>query len=197
MFKNKIFLGLFIIALIGIVYYSLNTSASYPEEITKARQEYSDNLLNATESPIKDKNAFSGFKYFEPDEKYKVSAQFISSKDSETSLMLMTDSSNTSMKKAGVANFELDGKSYQLSLFDEDDIYLLAFKDLTSGKETYGGGRYINIPKKDLVDGKMMIDFNKAHNFYCAYSEDFVCPVPPKENALPIAILAGEKKYKE
>lgn len=193
MFKNKIFLGIFIVAILGIMYYSLNTSANYPEEIKKSRQVYADNLLSENDSPIQNKETFSGFKYFEPDLKYKITATFKAINDSKEDLLLMTDSTSAKLKQAGIVSFELDGKNYQLTLFDEEDILLLPFRDLTNGKETYGGGRYINLKKKDLADDKIEIDFNQAHNFYCAYSENFVCPVPPKENTLAVEIKAGEK----
>ena len=71
--------------------------------------------------------------------------------------------------------------------------FFLAFADSTSGKDTYGGGRYLNVRQ----DGKnsITIDFNLAYNPYCAYNPDFACPLPPKENVLTIAIEAGEKNY--
>lgn len=196
MFKNKIFLGIFIVAILGIMYYSLNTSANYPEEIKNSRQVYADNLLNDNDSPIQNKDNYTGFKYFEPNLKYKVTATFNAISDSKEDLLLMTDSTSAKLKQAGIVTFELEGKNYQLTLFDEEDILLLPFRDLTNGKETYGGGRYINLKKSDLTDDKIEIDFNQAHNFYCAYSENFVCPVPPKENTLAIEIKAGEKSVK-
>ncbi len=111
-------------------------------------------------------------------------------------MILMTDSTQSEIKKAGEATFMLNGENYTVSLFDEGKIYLLPFRDLTSGKETYGGGRYINIPKDNLVGDKIEIDFNNAHNFYCAYNERYVCPIPPKENFIKTEIKVGEKVYK-
>jgi uncharacterized protein (DUF1684 family) len=72
----------------------------------------------------------------------------------------------------------------------------LPFKDHTNGDTTYGGGRYINLYTTDIVDGKVKIDFNKAYNPWCAYSEGYNCPIPPKENHLEMKVLAGEKNYK-
>ena len=73
---------------------------------------------------------------------------------------------------------------YENSLF-------VPFTDLTNGKETYGGGRYmdVEIPEGDSI----VLDFNKAYNPYCAYSTNYSCPIPPKENDLPISINAGLK----
>lgn len=103
-------------------------------------------------------------------------------------------------------SFKLNGKNYSLSVYQADaevlekfpeyaDLLFLPFKDLTNGKETYGGGRYIDI--KTPAGNNVILDFNLAYNPNCAYgSERFSCPIPPKENFLPAQIKAGEKSYK-
>jgi uncharacterized protein (DUF1684 family) len=70
----------------------------------------------------------------------------------------------------------------------------LAFADATSANETYGAGRYLDLKK---VPGatSVTLDFNKAYNPYCAYSDKFSCPFPPKENVLKVAVKAGEKSF--
>lgn len=75
------------------------------------------------------------------------------------------------------------------------NLLFLPFKDKTNGDETYGGGRYINLDISDIAEGKITIDFNKAYNPYCAYSEGYNCPIPPKANHFDISILSGEKNY--
>jgi Uncharacterized conserved protein len=77
--------------------------------------------------------------------------------------------------------------SYRGTLF-------LPFADETSADETYGAGRYLDL-KKTPGASTMVLDFNKAYNPYCAYSDNFSCPFPPKENILKVAIKAGEKSY--
>ena len=72
----------------------------------------------------------------------------------------------------------------------------LPFKDESNGDTTYGGGRYLNLMDTDIIDGIIEIDFNKSYNPWCAYSDGFNCPIPPKDNHLPLEILAGEKEYK-
>jgi len=69
----------------------------------------------------------------------------------------------------------------------------LPFQDLSNGQETYGGGRYMDLLRADIKAGKIMLDFNKAYNPYCAFGEGFSCPIPPSENRLSVAIKAGEK----
>lgn len=76
------------------------------------------------------------------------------------------------------------------------DHLFLPFTDATSGAETYISGRYLDLSIKNIKDGKLVLDFNKAYNPYCAYvSGRYNCPIPPKENRLAVAIRAGEKNY--
>jgi hypothetical protein len=80
-----------------------------------------------------------------------------------------------------------------------EDILFVPFRDLTSGKETYGAGRYLDLKagKDQTPTGKWLLDFNKAYNPWCAYSEDYACPLTPPENWLNVPIYAGEKDYKK
>jgi uncharacterized protein (DUF1684 family) len=78
-----------------------------------------------------------------------------------------------------------------------EDYLFVPFKDLTSAQTTYGGGRYLDFRLGDIgADGILWVDFNKAYNPYCAYSDGYNCPVPPRENHLPVAVEAGEKNFK-
>src|SRR5690606_38371781 len=87
----------------------------------------------------------------------------------------MTDSTTESSRLAGYATLRIEGETYNMLVFDEGAQFLLPFRDATNGKETYGGGRYINIEKGLLVGKKLTVDFNRSHNFYCAYDEKYVC----------------------
>jgi len=95
----------------------------------------------------------------------------------------------------GKIRFVIDGKTYQLDVVDEGepDEYHIVFGDATNGNDTYESGRFIDIPKPD-ANGKTIIDFNKAYNPPCAFSEFSTCPIPTKANTLSISISAGEKK---
>ena len=73
----------------------------------------------------------------------------------------------------------------------------IPFRDYTCRDECYGGGRYIDLLASDVKDNKLVIDFNRAYNPYCAYNEMYSCPVPPAENSLPLEVRVGEKKYKK
>lgn len=196
MFKNKVFLVIIILGIIGIIFYSLSGSESYADTVKKQRDTFLKNLMSEDDSPIASLKDFSGIKYFEADKKFIIDADF-KAESAGQGMILMTDSSQTEIKKAGVATFSVNEKTFLVSVFDEGEHFLFPFRDLTSGKETYGGGRFINIPKENLKNDKLEIDFNNAHNFYCAYNESYICPIPPKENFIDAEIRAGEKKYKE
>ncbi|HEX4852444.1 MAG TPA: DUF1684 domain-containing protein, partial [Puia sp.] len=107
-------------------------------------------------------------------------------------------------RKYGRLTFKLHDTTLHLSVYqfqflmakeDTKNYLFIGFTDLTTASDTYGGGRYIDCVIEDIHDGKLMLDFNKAYNPYCAYKSGYNCPIPPKENDLPIAILAGEKIY--
>ena len=107
----------------------------------------------------------------------------------------------------GTASFFVNAEKFSLNIYQSQDLmtnpqyknYLfLPFTDSTSGTETYEGGRYLDLTTADIKNNKIVLDFNKAYNPYCAYvSGVYNCPVPPKENALPVAISAGEKAFRK
>lgn len=189
---NKIILGLAAVGILGIVIYSFSGTPNYHDITHKEFETYKENLQNMVDSPIKEKGTFD---FFEPNEEWIVEADFIPSKENLDFSMDMTDSSKVSAKLAGEATFERGGKSFKVLIFEEEANYLLPFTDNTNGKDTYGGGRYVNIAKDDLNDDKISIDFNKARNFYCAYTETYICPIPPKENFINTQVNVGEKNY--
>ncbi|MBI2648999.1 MAG: DUF1684 domain-containing protein, partial [Thaumarchaeota archaeon] len=99
--------------------------------------------------------------------------------------------------KFGYFEFEVEGKKARLQAYrsvekDNNELFI-PFKDATSAIESYGAARYIDL--EIAQDDHYVIDFNYAYNHYCAYSEDYVCPLPPRENWLDVEIRAGEKKY--
>jgi uncharacterized protein len=100
--------------------------------------------------------------------------------------------------------FTFGGKNYQLFAYQLlqlknsekfSDNFFIPFTDKTSGKESYGGGRYIDFKIADIKTGKLEMDFNKAYNPYCAFTTGYNCPIPPAENRLSFAVTAGEKKF--
>jgi uncharacterized protein (DUF1684 family) len=107
-------------------------------------------------------------------------------------------------RQYGLLTFKVKNKACSLQVFQSQtlikdtkykDHLFVPFTDLTTYEQTYGGGRYIDLSLAEVQAGKIIIDFNKAYNPYCAYAEGYNCPIPPRENRLPVAIKAGEKLY--
>ena len=137
-------------------------------------------------------------KYFATHEKYRVIADFSLTPDAYVFLMPTSTERVVEYRKYGIARFELDGKEYQLSIYQNQAFkdregfekhLFLPFKDLTNGQGSYGGGRYIDltIPEGETI----ILDFNKCYNPYCAYNGNYSCPIPPDENHLDVEIPAG------
>ena len=97
----------------------------------------------------------------------------------------------------GALVFDLDGQSYRLDAVletGEVDLFII-FADRTNGTETYGAGRFLYAAPP--ANGRTVLDFNKAYNPPCAFTPFATCPLPPRQNRLPVRVTAGEKKYGE
>jgi uncharacterized protein (DUF1684 family) len=97
--------------------------------------------------------------------------------------------------RAAVIHFSVDGEPAQVTLYRPkgEDSFFLPFRDALSGRETYGAGRYLDVPPPH--NGHVVVDFNYAYNPSCAYNPKFSCPLPPRENWLQVPIRAGEKDF--
>ena len=167
---------------------------------TELNQSYADSL----KSPLtkEDLNHFKGLDFFPINGKYIVEATFVRTKKENPFGMKTTTSRTPLYKKYGELHFSIDGKEFKLNVYQNielikkpgyDDYLFLPFSDLTCGKESYIGGRYIDMRiQKGTI---WTIDFNKAYNPYCAYNYEYSCPIVPLENDLDIEILAGVKKF--
>lgn len=143
--------------------------------------------------------------FYQPDKSYRVEANFEKATDSKWISFPTSGKITKTFKVYGTLRFNLNNKLLQLNVYQSQDLLLneqyrnyllLPFTDSTTGNETYEGGRYIDLSTDDIKNGTVLLDFNKAYNPYCAYvSGKYNCPVPPKENALSVAIRAGEKAY--
>jgi len=134
--------------------------------------------------------------YYSIDETWKVQASFIPA--DSTDLIEYNNVLDMTFKEpfSGYLEFELNGEKYKLKAMDNDEeSYFLIFSDETNGEDTYGGGRYI-YPSKADDTGMTYIDFNKSINPPCVFTPYATCPLPPKENHIDIAIVAGEKMVK-
>ncbi len=196
---KKAVLILIPIALLVFVFtQSGGSSDEYLEEIEKFRNDRHDFFKNSEASPFVQKNIkYVPATFFPANSDYKVRAKLERLTTRETVSITNSDGSQAKYLKFARANFSLQNSEHSLLILKPlgfGNQYLTAFLDETSAISSYGGGRYL-----DLEVGKsnhIEIDFNKAYNPYCAYVEDYLCPLPPRENYLNIAIEAGEKDYK-
>lgn len=140
---------------------------------------------------------FLGIDYFPIDPSWRIEARWVPFEPAREIKMTNILGQTESAMVLGKAVFERDGKTYELIPIQEEPNEPLFFviADQTSGKETYAAARflYAELPGED---GKLVLDFNEAYNPPCAFTPFATCPLPPKENRLPIAVTAGEKKYR-
>ncbi|MBA7567111.1 hypothetical protein ES708_08811 [subsurface metagenome] len=114
--------------------------------------------------------------------------------------MAYTKGNEQDFLRWGEFRFKIGGKEQTLQAYrsnPQEEMLFVPFRDATSGKETYGAGRYLDLePERDrTADGKWILDFNKAYNPWCVYSEVYTCPFVPIGNWLEVSIQAGEKNY--
>lgn len=192
----------------NIILFLFCFTSSYAQKDVAAAEKFQSELnksyADSLKSPLikEDLKQFKGLDFYPIDEKYIVEAIFIRTKREKSFKMKTTTSRTPMYKKYGELHFSIDGKELKLNVYQNvdlkkkpgyDDYLFLPFSDLTCGKDSYIGGRYIDmrIPKLE----KVIVDFNQAYNPYCAYNYEYSCPIVPLENDLDIEINAGVKKF--
>jgi len=204
MFKNKFFLVFTSVILVAIIIYSFVDSQEkpasqalsndYAKTILASRQAKDEALKTEKDSPIEDKTNFKGLHYFEVNPVYKVVATLDKLTSGQSIKIAMTGGETEEYEAFANLKFEIDGKKCALKVFKTPEGNLfLPFRDLTSNKETYGAGRYLDLKMEDIKNQSIEIDFNLSYQPYCAYNPSFTCPVPPAENFLKVALKVGEK----
>jgi uncharacterized protein (DUF1684 family) len=148
---------------------------------------------------IKDKNSkyrreFLGCDWFPIDPQYRVEARYTAyAKPIVRRMPTVLDGVEEDQEAIGTLDFVLRGRSLKLEALKSGLQLYLVFRDQTANQTTYGAARFLYATVKD---GKAVLDFNKAYNPPCAFNPFTTCPLPVKQNILPVAIEAGEKKYK-
>lgn len=176
---------------------------TYDRDIEYYRLTKMENYKTSPNSPIAP-SSLHHLHYYAPDEHYKVVAE-VELLIGESSFRMPTyDGTSNEYKKFAILHFSINEQPQSLTVYQSTALFqspvyrdhlFLPFLDQTNGDETYSGGRYIDLDRKQIKKGKIEIDFNKAYNPYCAYSSGYRCPQPPSENRLDIPIEAGEKTY--
>lgn len=188
-----------------VIFYFLKeavfSDSSYLATIKKERQEKNLSFRGAKNSPFEDADraTFDSLTYYAPDIKYRVDADYEVFPNPDTVKMPLTTGETEPYLKYGKATFNLEGQQNSLLLYlkvnTTDSSLFVPFTDKTNGSETYGGGRFLDIPKPAPDAELVTLDFNKAYNPFCVYNYNYSCPVPPPANRLPIPVRAGEKAY--
>ena len=169
-------------------------------ELEDFRADKDEFFRNEPQSPLthEQRATFEGLAYYPENDALVVRGALVTDGvDLEEEIVMQTTTGGTqTYRRAGVVRFDVDGVTAQVTLFassDSDELFL-PFRDATSGKETYGAGRYLEVepPGPDQV---VVVDLNYAYNPYCAYNPDWSCPIPPGENWLAVPIRAGEKSF--
>jgi uncharacterized protein (DUF1684 family) len=150
--------------------------------------------------PPKDRPFFKGLQYYLPDSSYRFELEFHEHPEKVVVRMAYTKGNEQDFIRWGEFRFKIAGKELSLQAYKrhrEEGTLFVPFKDATSGKESYGAERYLDLePDRDRTsEGNWILDFNQAYNPWCAYSEAYTCPFVPVENWLEVPILAGEKNY--
>jgi hypothetical protein len=174
------------------------STPNHADEIAAWRAEKDAFMRGSTESPVPagKRASFPPLPYYPIDEQYRVPAA-LKVIDSEQIIELSVSTGETRrMRRIGTLAFTLKGQPLTLTAFaDLEDTELrrlfVPFGDLTSGTETYQGGRYLDLDR--TASGVYDLDFNRAYHPFCVFDSRYECPIPPRENRLPVPIRAGEK----
>lgn len=181
-----------------------DSSSDYAKTIDLMRGEKDHWFRTDPQAPLpaRLRPSFQGLDYFPPDATYRFRVRLARYPAADPIVLATSTGVPRRMIKYGYFEFEVDGVPQRLDAYKaapapghhhEDRSLFVPYRDATSGKESYGAARYLDIQEEP--SGEHVLDFNLAYNPYCAYSEDYVCPFPPRENWLTVPIRAGEKNF--
>jgi len=176
--------------------------SQWKASMERARESKDSFFAQQWQSPIppQDRPRFKGLEYYPPDPGYRFELELHEHSEKQAVRMAYTKGNEQDFVRWGEFLFKIGEKEQALQVYKtgrEEEMLFVPFKDATSGKETYGAGRYLDLePERDrAAEGKWVLDFNQAYNPWCVYSEAYTCPFVPMENWLEVPILAGEKDY--
>src|SRR4051794_6211881 len=149
--------------------------------------------------PEADRERFRGLAYFDHDPALDVEAELRAVEPEPVSLPASAGD-GMAFRTVAVARFALGAAEHELEVYWLEGYgggLFVPFRDATSGRETYGGGRYLldTVKGADLggADGRLRLDFNFAYNPSCSYADSWACPLPPPANTLPVGVRGGER----
>jgi len=194
------------VAILGIIAYFISEASSgqataYRNELQQFRREKNRNFRLSPESPlsVEQRQQFDSLKYYPVVPELRVTATLTRNARPQTVTLQMSDTLTEQYLSWGLVRFTINQQPQTLTLFQKasgrDSTLFVPFTDLSNGRDTYGGGRYLDVPLPPAETSTIELDFNRAYNPYCAYNDGYSCPVPPAENRLKVAIPAGEKSF--
>jgi len=149
--------------------------------------------------PPDERPEFRGLRYYPIDPNFRFELELYEHSNKKTMQIEDTKGDIKRFLRWGEFRFNVGNEKCVLQAYKgvpEEEQLFVPFRDATSGKETYGAGRYLDLDLRACTtNGRWILDFNKAYNPWCAYSENYACPFVPSENWLKVPIKAGEKNY--
>jgi uncharacterized protein (DUF1684 family) len=175
----------------------------YASELADHRTSYLADFIRDPRSPL-DSTDLQFIKFFDPDVDYLCTCAYDKYEQPQPFPMATYAGTVQEYIKVGTVTCPLASQSITVELYQNMKMlrmpmyrnrYFLPFRDHTNGEMTYGGGRYIDLKVDTIIDNSITIDFNKAYNPWCAYSDGYACPIPPVANHIDLPIIAGEAAY--
>jgi hypothetical protein len=190
---------------ISLLHAGLSSKSQSPNNriYKDSLQAFRENYIN-THEIIKTKEDRALMQFFPIDPSYYISCHFQKTDHGDWFAMNTSGLSKQVYRVYGKLSFTVHDTAVSLFVYQSQslmnikgyrDYLFIPFTDNTNAVETYGAGRYLECYITDIHDGILHLDFNKAYNPYCAYSTGYDCPIPPKDNAMPVSIRAGERIY--
>jgi len=177
-------------------------AADWRDAIETQREQKDQYFGEHPHSPLSpdERESFDGLEYYPIDEEYRFELPLQEYDDPERITVGTSTDGEQEYLEWGEFQFTVDGEEVMLQAYKsepDDDRLWVPFRDATSGDETYGAGRYLDLESDShrTSDGDWILDFNEAYNPTCAYSDQYECPLPPMDNWLEVPIEAGEKDY--
>ena len=183
--------------------------SEWEEALERHRAEKDEYFRSSANSPIPPdrREAFGGLSYYPPDPDYRFEVPLREHDEKERVAVGTSADGEREYLRWGEFRIEVDGEEVDVQAYKsspDDDRLWVPFRDGTSGDETYGAGRYLDLePGSHRVDdgdgdggdAEWTLDFNEAYNPTCAYADAYECPLPPAENWLDVDVRAGERNY--
>ena len=194
---RSFFLSILLLATIPV------SAQTYRDSIAAYQKQYTKELLEDKQRPIKPADV-KFMHFFPADRSYCVWGDVKQTIGNKPFLINTHSGKQKPFKEYGTITFTIHDTTQTLHMYQSVDMVsgrpttdelFIPFTDLTNYETTFAGGRYIDLSIKNIANNKLLIDFNKCYNPYCAFAEGYSCPIPPDENALHMPIIAGELMF--